>query len=449
MNVAQTRRFASTFGTLAWFTALAGQAWRNLLGWWGYGVIVVVILALAVLVLRTERPAWNWGHAPKLPLAFLALTVVSISWSAYPAESALAATTTGATLFIAMSLALSLDWRQLIVTLARAVWSILALSFGFELVVAVFVRQRVLPLVPDFDPTQPNLPAAFSWSRGLLFHGGPIDGVVANRNLLAMLALIGVIVFACLLAAHEGARGFALSGLVMAVLGLLLTRSATVLLTAALVAVALGFALWARQFGNHRRRLYITAGALLVASVTFAAVGWRWVVGLLGRGDDLTGRTDIWNKVIELAGERTVAGWGWISYWVPWVKPYAGLAQRNGVTYLQAHNAWLDLWLQVGLIGLTVFVLLAVTSLWATWFLAVDPPLTAAGTSAPYTALSLVPFLLLVALIGQSFGESRLLSEGGLLLLLVIAWATKRHRWEPDAIAGRLRPADARLSSRR
>lgn len=434
MTTAQSSRLIGTFATFAWFTAIAGQAWRNLLGWWGYGAVVLLILISAIVVLRHTRPRWSWRHAPKLPLAFLALTLLSITWSAYPAESALAASTTAATMFMAATLALCLDWKQLIHSLARAVWGILSLSFAFELAVAVFVRGRVLPLVPDFDPTQPNLPAAFSWSRGLLLQGGPIEGIVANRNLLAMLALIGVIVFGCLVAAREGRRGFVISGLVMALLGLALTRSATVTLTGVLVAIALGFALWARRAGSSRRRVYFSALALFGASVLVAAVGWRWVVALLGRDEDLTGRIDIWNKVIALAGERAVAGWGWISYWAPWVKPYAGLAERNGVTYLQAHNAWLDLWLQVGVVGLAVFALLAVSKLWATWFLAVDRPLSVAGAAVPYSALSLVPFLVLVALIGQSLGESRLLSESGLLMLLVIAWATKRHQWAPDPI---------------
>ena len=78
---------------------------------------------------------------------------------------------------------------------------------------------------------------------------------------------------------------------------------------------------------------------------------WNALLGLFGKSDDLTGRLDIWNAVIGLAAQRPWFGWGWVGYWPPWVEPFDGLAVRNGVEYLQAHNAWLDVWLQLGIVG--------------------------------------------------------------------------------------------------
>ena len=59
--------------------------------------------------------------------------------------------------------------------------------------------------------------------------------------------------------------------------------------------------------------------------------------------------------MIGLALERPWFGWGWVGYWQPWVEPFDGLAVRNGVEYLQAHNAWLDVWMQLGIVGLVAF----------------------------------------------------------------------------------------------
>jgi len=150
------------------------------------------------------------------------------------------------------------------------------------------------------------------------------------------------------------------------------------------------------------------------------------LLGVLGKSDDLTGRFDIWNRVIELAGQRTVAGWGWVSYWAPWVEPFDGLAVRKGVQYLQAHNAWLDVWLQLGILGLIVFGALAVSTLWRSWFLAVDRPRLGISDTASYSVSSLLPLLLIVALLAQSLAESRILVESGWVLLLVLAIKTKR-----------------------
>jgi O-antigen ligase len=108
------------------------------------------------------------------------------------------------------------------------------------------------------------------------------------------------------------------------------------------------------------------------------------------------------------------------------VKPFDGLATRNGVEYLQAHNAWLDVWLQLGIVGLVVFILLVLTTFGRAWFLAVDRPRSTIVDDQPYRAVALLPLLLLGALIAQSFAESRILIEGGWALLVALSVATKR-----------------------
>ncbi len=40
---------------------------------------------------------------------------------------------------------------------------------------------------------------------------------------------------------------------------------------------------------------------------------------------------------------------------MPWAAPFDNLAFRNGVRQLQAHNAWLDVWFQLGVIGVAIF----------------------------------------------------------------------------------------------
>jgi O-antigen ligase len=121
-----------------------------------------------------------------------------------------------------------------------------------------------------------------------------------------------------------------------------------------------------------------------------------------------------------------VFGWGWVSYWAPWVEPFTTLAVRKGVTYLQAHNAWLDVWFQLGVVGLVIFILLVVTTLKRSWFLAVDRPRVALVDDLPYTALTLLPLLLIAALIAQSAAESRMLVEAGWMILVVVSVKTKR-----------------------
>lgn len=426
------------------FTVLAGQFWRNLLGWWGFGIIAALVLIGAVVMVAQDRPAWIWRRVPKSTLVFLLLATASIAWSFYPGASALGVGITLATTFTAIALVLCLNWTRFVRCLGGALKWVLGLSLAFELWVAIVVGGPLLPNFPDFEVTGEKLPMAFYWSRGLLFDGGPIEGIVASRNLLAMAALLGLIVFGALLAAGSVRRASGITWIVVAGVVFALTRSATVILVAVIVLVALGFALWARRVGPDRRRgVYWTAGATLVASVALLIGLWDRLLDLFGKSEDLTGRFDIWNSVIGLASERPWFGWGWVGYWVPWVEPFEGLAVRKGVTYLQAHNAWLDVWLQLGIIGVIAFASIVIGALWRSWFLAVDRPMDASGRPLPHSAAALVPLLLLVALIGQSFAESRLLIESGWLLLIAIAWSTKRRQWEHEPLPAEPVPVPA------
>ncbi len=113
---------------------------------------------------------------------------------------------------------------------------------------------------------------------------------------------------------------------------------------------------------------------------------------------------------------------------VKYAAQFKGLAVRTGVTYLQAHDAWLDVWLQLGILGLIIFICLVAATLWRAWFAAVDRPRTALTDTAPFSAVTLLPLLLIAALIAQSVAESRILVEGGWALLVLLAMKTKADR---------------------
>ena len=129
--------------------------------------------------------------------------------------------------------------------------------------------------------------------------------------------------------------------------------------------------------------------------------------------------------MIGLASQRPVLGWGWVSYWAPWAKPLTEMPKEGGVQQFQAHNAWLDIWLQLGIVGLVVFGALVVSTVVRAWLFAVDRRITVPGTAGNYTVESVLPILLLTALLVQSLAESRLIIEYGMLLLVIAAVKTK------------------------
>ena len=226
--------------TLGFFTLTAGDLWRYLFSWWGWGVICVVLVILAVIELVHARV--DLRRLPFTLIGFLVLTVISIFWSDYPGATAVGLAATFTTTVFAIFLATVIDLETMLRAFGLALRWILGLSLLFEFVVAAFIRHPVLPFFVDYSKLD-KIPAAFYWSRDLLFHGGQIQGIQGNSNLLALVALLALIVFGVQwVVAHRIPGWLAFWGIV-AVATLALTRSSTVLIALAaviLVAVFLG-----------------------------------------------------------------------------------------------------------------------------------------------------------------------------------------------------------------
>jgi len=422
-----TRRevYQRYLAVLGFFTLTAGDLWRNLFSWWGWGAICVILLVLAVIELIHARV--DLRRLPFALIGFLLLTVVSIFWSDYPSATVVGWAATFSVAFFAIFLATVLDLETMLRALGVALRWILALSLVFELVVAAFIRHPVLPFFVDYSKLH-KIPAAFYWSRDLLFHGGQIQGIQGNSNLLALAALLALIVFAVQWVSRTASRVWLGFWAIVAVACLALTRSSTVLIALAAVILVGAFLGLVRATSGMRRGLVYGGGAVVALGIVAVGVFANGLVlKVLGKSAELTHRTQIWHWVLDYANQRPVAGWGWVGYWVPWVEPFKHLAVINGVTYLQAHDAWIDIFFQLGVIGLIVFGLLVVTTLVRSWFMAIE------AESRPARLVELFPFLVMIALIVHSIAESRLLVEILFALLVISAIRSAQREPEPDA----------------
>lgn len=413
--------------TLILFTGWAADAWRNLIGWYGFGVVVLVMVTGAVLLIVRNRRQLTLNTLPIPLLLFLALAALSISWSYYPLSSLLGVSLTLLTTACGLAVALTLSWHELLRVLGWVFRSILALSYLFELIVSLVFRQPIFP-VWMLDRIPENPAKLLYWSRNLLFDGGKIQGIVGNSSLLAMVALVAVVVFAIQLASKTVRPLPGVLWIAVALGTIAITRSATIILALAAVAVVALAILLVRRTDGGRAAVATRAGiALVIVGGIVAAVLLRApLLGALGKSDTLTGRVGIWEAVIGLAEQRPVAGWGWVSWWTPWAPPFDDLIRRGGVQVLHAHNAWLDIWLQLGVIGLVIAAALVLSTVFRSWQFAVDRVRTAPGSAGSFHWVTALPILILVAQLVQSLAESRLLIEGGWMMLVLFAVATKQ-----------------------
>jgi len=437
MRLIEHPRARTWFLVLSLLVLFGGDAWRYSVGWVVWGVVAAAIVAFSVLILVQSRHHWSIGGLPYPFVVFMVLATVSLAWSQYPAASALGLVTTWMTVLGALALAIGFGWAELLAGIARVIRILIAASLVFELAIATIVRGPILPwtaqptvAVPGYD----TVPEMLYWSRNELFEtfdDGRIQGIVGNANHLGFLALLGLIAFSIQWATGAAGKRWSITWITLAALTLFFTRSATVTVSLIAVAIAVAGLLLIRSRRTDRAR---RVAAIAVVSTAAVAGGTAFalrdsVFALLGKSGDLTGRAEIWQIVIGLAEQRPIFGWGWISFWMPWVDPFKDRVIRNGVVQVQAHDAWLDIWLQLGLVGVIVFAALVLSAATRAWFAATDQPQNIPHEVSPYSALSLLPIALMVALVVQSIPESRLLGEYGLALLVIIAVKTKRPDW--------------------
>jgi O-antigen ligase len=422
----KNRVLLKVYAVLALFTVLAGDFWRYSVSWFGWGAVIALISAFSIVLIVTQRDKWRLNGLPYPLLEFAAITVLSTAWSAYPGFTAIAAVLLILTAVSALALAITFTLAEFLRLLGHALRIIIGGSLLFELVVSAFVRH---PILPWWEHYTGKIPASYYWSRDLLFKGDRIQGIMGNSNLFGFVALLAVIVFAIEFASRSMSRGWSGFWLVLAVASIALTRSGTVLIASAAVAFIAVVLIVLRRIRGARGRglVYGIAAVIVVIVGVIAIVAPTASAHLLGKSGTFTGREGIWKEVIKLASERPVGGWGWISYWYPNIAPFDRRQFVIGhVHYLQAHEAWLDVWLQVGIVGLVLFVALVLSTLVRSWMLAVDRPQIGPSRPIKYSPVTLLPILVLVALLAQSFAESRLLIEYGMLLLSYIAIKSKR-----------------------
>jgi exopolysaccharide production protein ExoQ len=393
------------------FIISAGDTVRYSIGFVAWGTLCVVLALVAAWLFAKSNPKATLSRVPLTLMALLGLMLLSTAWSYYPAYTLLGYLGTLVATVFALFLIANFDWRGLMKIFANVFWFILAASFAFEAYAAVIVRGPIAPIFKNYKgPVPPS--GAYYWTQGWLLKGSRIQGIVGNANLLAYIAMLGFILFAIQLAVRSGHRWLNILGILMASAALALTRSAGVGFAMVLTTVVALVALIVEGRDREtRHRYYRLAWTGFGVVVFFILVYRSQLFTIIGKSPDMTGRLDIWKAVIGLIGQRPLQGWGWISYWMPGVKPYEGLIVRDNVTYYQAHNSYLDMWLQLGFIGFVLFVAMLTFTFIKIWRLGVR------HTSPLY----LWPLLVFVALLIQNLTESRMIVELGWVLVLIFA----------------------------
>ncbi len=207
-----------------------------------------------------------------------------------------------------------------------------------------------------------------AYARHVMYFAGAWRGMLAHKNAMAQLAVLSALMLQLVLPFRDRQRWWHWAALIVSVLLVILSTSKTGLLLLILFSLLLP-GLRSLRIDRVEAKLAIVMVFLLILTIGVAFVGnFELILTSLGRDPTLTGRTDIWGVLLQKVGKRLWWGYGYEGFWGGGMQGEAiDLWYSNRYIVDTAHNGFLDMLLQVGVVGLGIFLLSWVMNLWRGW----------------------------------------------------------------------------------
>lgn len=307
---------------------------------------LLIVAGLLVLFGRRERLAGIVWQNKWLFLFYLYL-FLSITWSDYSYVS----------------------FKRLIKDFGNVIMALVVLSeiHPYQAVRSVLLRSAYL-LIPLSVVTIKYFPDVGRYYDRWA-HTAYFSGVAGDKNLLGMaLFVCGLFLFNEFLDSRKGPdaerlrAGIPLMVLIMMAFWLLMKAySVTAIVCTILGAVIL----YVLKRGGRQRLVISISIAAVLGLFTFSVLDFGALLGgLLGRDVTLTGRTEIWRILLD-EKINPLLGTGFYSFWLG--SRIDKLSEQYHFTLNEAHNGYLETYLNSGIVGLALLVLVLAFSLRARW----------------------------------------------------------------------------------
>jgi exopolysaccharide production protein ExoQ len=302
-----------------------------------------ILLLVPLCLLRFQRMALL-VHDNAMAIALLALIFISTAWSIHPDVTIRRSINYLSTMLTAFYLVERFEFPNI----ARVISASIAISVtGSFIFVLIFPDNAVHPASVQFD----NLAGAWR-------------GAFAHKNVLGHTMAVGILVELYLLISFRDKWVWHALLLCACWVLLVLSRSSTAIILSSIFLVGaalLMLLLYVRQY------LGVGLAAAFIFTMTIFGIYWvdpdiMWT--LLGRDATLTGRTELWALVVNLISERPLLGWGYSAIWLPSEPIATAVSEYVGWAVPHAHNAWLEITLELGFVGLATVASFVAISFW-------------------------------------------------------------------------------------
>ncbi len=330
--------------TLPGLVASGGPEGRDL---FSQMLFLCVYVVTFVLVVTRWKKLVRVLTSDKLLLLLVSLALVSLFWSAAPGLTLQRGVALLGTTLFGAYLATRYTLNQQLRLLAWGLGLAAIFSVIFALVLPYYGISSGAQTVGEL-PTERT---ARAWR-----------GVFSTNNVLGRLMVLGAVVF-LLTVLQRKRQLLAWAGFGLCSVLILLANSATALmiLLTLLALLPLYTALrWRRNFFVPML-IFTTLLGGSVASLIISNP--EALLDVLGRDITLTGRTELWKASLEMIWQRPFLGYGYNAFWLGWEGGSSYVWLITGYEMPHAHNGFLDLWLDLGLLGVSIFALWLVSNL--------------------------------------------------------------------------------------
>lgn len=295
--------------------------------------ILVAIGLVGLLAFRGDRDfSINNFRVPLLLALLMAYLMISSLWSGDFRPALLNSVSYVALTCGAILAALKLDWRNLLGGVALSLRIILFVSWTL------------------------SFSAGFRVSATPGSAGRDVSGLFFHENMFATVCVIAVLTFLAELFSRER-RFWPGIWLIIALWSLWVSDSRTGQIVLVVVVLSTIFVKWARR---DKSMTVATIGifGILTAGLAAALVGLNTsTISLaLGRGQNFTGRTEIWSATLKEIANSPWIGTGFLTAWRDDNASAIRIRGALGFRAAHAHNGYLDVWLQLGVIGLLLIL---------------------------------------------------------------------------------------------
>lgn len=184
---------------------------------------------------------------------------------------------------------------------------------------------------------------------------GAWRGVFDDKLRLGLISTLGILVFLLLALEIKSYRWLAWACLVLC--GVLLALSGSRiswLITGALLVILIWLWTLLKTHYSIAIPMMFIWTLIFLGGVAWISANIEIATALIGRDSTLTGRTFLWNIFTEDM-DRPYFGFGYRSYL--YSQAFSMVQFRHGIALSGAHNGYLTLWLELGFVGIAVFLL--------------------------------------------------------------------------------------------